>query len=208
MTPINRLPESWINKIFDRFHGRFGNAFAAKWQTGRINANGIDEGILNAKKVWAEDLAGYSPEEITRGLQTRYDFPPSVDEFMKACRPSLDYERAFTEAIEQMALRKTGKDRWSNPAIFWAAAKLGGDLTNFPYPAIKGRWKSALDKATEEIRNGDLSPEIPPRVRALPAPGKTTVSVEEAKKRFAEIHEILNRKVVSNASSDAVFERD
>lgn len=202
VTPINRLPESWINKIFDRFHGRFGNAFAAKWQTGRIGAGGIDEGILNAKKVWADDLAGYTPEEITRGLQTRYGFPPSVDEFMKACRPTLDYELAFDEAAEQMTLRKTGKDRWANPALYWAAVKLGNDLTNYPYQSIKGRWKAALDKATDEVRNGDLSMEIPPRVKALPAPGKTTVSIEEAKKRFAEIHEILNRKVINKAECE------
>lgn len=178
-----------------------------RWETGRLDSKGFDEGILNAKKVWAEDLAGYTPEEITRGLQTRYDYPPSVDEFMRACRPSLDYERAFVEAVEQMVLRKTGKDRWSNPAVFWAAVKLGSDLTNFPYPAIKGRWKSALDKVTEEIRNGDLSPEIPPRVRALPAPGKTSISPEEVKKRFAEIYEILDRKVVGKACPDTVLER-
>lgn len=202
VTPIDRLPESWINKIFDRFHGRFGNAFAAKWQTGRINANGIDEGILNAKKVWAEDLAGYTPEEITRGLQTRYDFPPDVDKFMKACRPMLDYEHAFDDAVEQMALRKTGRDRWSNPALYWAAVNLGCDLTNHPYQSIKGRWKAALDKAIDGVRCGDLSPEIPPRVRALPAPGKTTVSIEEAKKRFAEIREILSRKVINKTEAE------
>ncbi|WP_090322561.1 replication protein P [Nitrosomonas oligotropha] len=156
------------------------------------------------KQCWGEELdeMGITFEEVRVGLKrciTMYDWPPSFPEFIKSCRPSLDYERAFIEATEQMALRKTGKDRWSNPAIFWAAVKLGGDLTNFPYLAIKGRWKSALDKATEDIRNGDLSPEIPPRIKALPAPGKTTVSVGEAKKRFAEIHEILSRKVVNKA---------
>lgn len=159
--------------------------------------NGVDEGILNAKKVWAEDLAGYTPEEITRGLQTRYEYPPDCDAFMKACRPSLDYERAFAEAVEQMVLRTTGKDRWSNPALYWAAARLGGDLTNHPFQAIKGRWKAALDRAIEDVRAGNLPSEIPQRLIALPVPGKTTVSIEEVKKRFADIHEILSRKVVN-----------
>ncbi|WP_090634970.1 hypothetical protein [Nitrosomonas marina] len=197
MTSINRLPESWINKIFDRFHGRFGNAFAAKWQTGHINKDGVDEGIVNAKKVWSEDLAGYTPEEITRGLQTRYDFPPSVDQFMKACRPSLDYERAFVTAVEQMRRRQDAKDVWENPAIYWAAVKLGGDLNNYPYQSIKSRWHKALDNAVQDIRNGKLPDEVPQKRVELPAPGKTTIPPEEVERRFAKVHEILDGKIIN-----------
>lgn len=153
------------------------------------------------RQCWGEELdeQGITFDEVKQGLKrciTMYDWPPSFPEFIKACRPSLDYERAFLEAVEQMRLRDGGKDRWSNPAIFWAAVKLGSDLKNHPYQSIKVRWKEALDKAIEEVISGVLASSIPPRLTALPSPGKSSVSQEEAKKRFAEIHMILDKKIV------------
>ncbi|MBV6447265.1 replication protein P [Nitrosomonas sp.] len=153
------------------------------------------------RQCWGEELdeQGITFEEVKQGLKrciTMYDWPPSFPEFIKACRPSIDYERAFLEAVEQMRLRDNSKDRWSNPAIYWAAVKLGSDLKNNPYQSIKVRWKEALDKTIEEVRSGIFPSTIPPRLTALPSPGRSSVSQEEAKKRFAEIHEILSRKVV------------
>jgi len=153
------------------------------------------------KQCWGEELdeQGITFDEVKQGLKrcvAMYDWPPSFPEFVKACRPSLDYERAFLEAIEQMRLRDSGKDRWSNPAIFWAATKLGSDLKNNPYQSIKIRWKDALDKAIEDVISGTLPSAVPARLTALPSPGKISVSPEEAKKRFAEIHLILDKKIV------------
>lgn len=153
------------------------------------------------KQCWGEELdeMGITFEEVRVGLKrciTMYDWPPSFPEFIKACRPSIDYERAFLEAIEQMRLRDNGKDQWSNPVIYWAAVKLGSDLKNNPYQSIKTRWKEALDKSVEEVRSGVLPSTIPPRLTALPSPGKTSISPEESKKRFAEIHMILDKKIV------------
>lgn len=82
------LPPEWIEKIFMRLHGRFGNAFLAKFRVGQVDqATGEDVGILNAKQVWAEELAHLSPERITRALQAKYDYAPSSDEFVKAATP-------------------------------------------------------------------------------------------------------------------------
>jgi hypothetical protein len=153
------------------------------------------------KQCWGEELddQGITFEEVKHGLKrciTMYDWPPSFPEFIKACRPSMDYERAFLEAAEQMRLRDNGKDQWSNPAIYWAATKLGGDLKNHPYQSIKVRWKEALDKAIEEVSSGILSSSVPSRLTALPSPGKTSISPEESKKRFADIRRILDKKIV------------
>jgi len=157
-----------------------------------------------SKQCWGEELdeQGITFDEVKQGLKrciSMYDWPPSFPEFIKACRPSIDYERAFLEAIEQMRLRDNGKDQWSNPAIYWAAVKLGSDLKNNPYQSIKTRWKEALDKSVDEVKSGVLPSTIPPRLTALPSLGKTSISPEESKKRFAEIHEILSRKVVNKA---------
>lgn len=158
------------------------------------------------KQCWGEELdeQGITFEEVKHGLKrciTMYDWPPSFPEFIKACRPSMDYERAFLEAVEQMRLRDSGKDHWSNPAIYWAATKLGSDLRNHPYQSIKVRWKEAIDKAIEEVSSGALTSSIPSRLTALPAPGKSTLPREEATKRFAEMHEILNKKIVNTAGN-------
>ena len=196
------LPRKWVDEIFKRFRGRFGNRFFAEFSTGRLTAEKQDEGIMNAKQVWAEELAGFAPEEIKRGLSAQYDYLPDCDKFKLACRPTIDYEQAFCEAVQQMQKRKENKDKWTNPAIYWAAVELGNDLNNYPCQSIKARWRSAFDKAKEKIVKGDLPNSVPQRLVAIPAPGKSTVSKEEAEKRFAEVKAILSKKIINGDSNN------
>lgn len=196
------LPSNWVDQIFKRFHGRFGNRFLAEYCTGIVGEDGQDMGISNAKNVWGEELAGFTPEEIKRGLSAQYPFLPDCDKFKLACRPTIDYEQAFVEAVEQMHRRKTGKDKWSNPAIYWAAAEIGNDLNNHPYQSIRARWKSSFDKAREKVADGRLPNMVPERLVVIPAPGKVTVSKEEAAKRFEEVRKILNKKIVNGDSNN------
>lgn len=191
------LPSNWVDEIFKRFHGRFGNRFFAEYSLGKIGADGQDEGHVNAKRVWGEELAGFTPEEIKRGLSAQYDYLPDCDKFKLACRPTIDLEQAFCEAVQQMQKRKDNKDSWTNPVIYWAAVELGNDLNNYPYQSIKARWKSAFDKAKEKISKGDLPNSVPQRLVAIPAPGKSTVSKEEAEKRFAEVRAIFSKKIMN-----------
>lgn len=182
------LPTAWIERVFERLSALYGSKFADLWR-------GCD--IEGVKSVWAKELAGYSPDEIARGIaacRTR-DWPPTLPEFLKVCRPALDYERAFIEAIEQMRKRETGGDEWSTPAVYWAAVKVGGDLRAYPYPSIKGRWMAALDDAIEGIRTGKLPADVPQRREALPAPGQCSVPPEVAKQRLANIRDMLARKI-------------
>lgn len=197
-TNKEQLPDEWIERIFSRLHGRFGNTFLAKWQIGMNGGNGEDIGIRNAKKVWAEELAGYTVDEIKRGLSSKFDYPPSCDEFSKKCRPAMDYELSFVEACQEMQKRKSSHDSWSSPFVYWAAVKLGNDLNSFPYQSIKSRWIKAINDSIAAIKNGELPNRVPEKITELPAPGKTTVSAEEAAKRFAEVHNILNSKIVKN----------
>lgn len=81
------LKQEWVEKIFMRLHGRFGNAFFDKFRIGQLNANGEDIGILNAKEVWAQGLGHLTADRIKRGLDTMFQHPPSMDEFVMACRP-------------------------------------------------------------------------------------------------------------------------
>jgi hypothetical protein len=82
-----QLPTEWVERIFMRLHGRFGNAFFDKFRVGQLNADGEDIGILNAKQVWAEELANLSVERIKKGLAAKFEYAPSADDFIQACSP-------------------------------------------------------------------------------------------------------------------------
>lgn len=190
----NKLSEKWIDAIFEEFHGRFGNNFLSKFMTGTRDRSGKDAGVENAKNVWAKRLADFLPEEIARGVNTEYKYPPDLDTFKRACRPELDYEAAFHEAIQQMHLRAEGKDEWSNPAIFHAAARIGHDMGN-GYDFIKTRWKTELDKAIYDVSAGHLSKVIAKREKPtglLSAPKRDGKYSEAAIQALAEIDTILN----------------
>jgi hypothetical protein len=81
------LPTEWVERIFMRMHGRFGNQFLDKFRIGQVNAAGEDLGVLNAKQVWAEQLGHLSVERLKKGLDARFSYPPSCDDFEMACRP-------------------------------------------------------------------------------------------------------------------------
>lgn len=191
------LPASWVERIFQRLHGRFGNQFFDKFRVGQLNARGDDVGIENAKRVWAEELADMTPAEIKRGLSAAFKFAPACDEFRAACRPPIDYDAAYFEAVEQMRARERGEDVWSHPAIYWAAAAVGQfDILSCAYQHIKARWAKALD--IELARRA--WPQIPPRMAALPAPGRTTVSTEQAAENIARLKAMLEGSPLVNRS--------
>lgn len=194
------LPASWVERIFQRLHGRFGNQFFDKFRAGQLNARGDDVGIENAKQVWAEELAGMTPDEIKRGLGTAFKFAPACDEFRAACRPPIDYDAAYQEAVIQLRLRDDGNDVWSHPAIYWAAAAVGQfDILSCAYHHIKARWTKALDI---ELAKREW-PQIPPRMIALPAPGKTTVSTEQAAENIARLKAMLSESRIAGKASAA-----
>jgi len=184
------LPSSWIERIFQRLTAFYGSRFADMWRGCDLEA---------VKSIWAQELAGFTKDELATGIAAcrGLEWPPTLPTFMKLCRPPLDYERAFNEAVEQMRRRETGEDRWSMPAIYWAAVKIGTDLRALPYASLKGRWQAALDEAIDGIRSGKLPAEIPQRHNALPAPSQCSVPPEIARQRIADIREMLARKMVA-----------
>ena len=83
-----QLPSEWIDRIFMRLHGRFGNNFGDKFKSGQKDSYGNDLGVLNAKQVWAEELAGITPDRIKNALLHNYDYAPSCDQFKAQCKTS------------------------------------------------------------------------------------------------------------------------
>jgi hypothetical protein len=182
--------------LIDHLFNKLDGLYPHRWRSAFANQHAI----ANWRQAWAEGFAeeGITMAEIKRGIaecRRLFDWPPSFAEFVKACRPALDYERAYEEAVEQMRRRDAGEDSWSTPAVYWAATKLGVDLLAHPYQSIKGRWHAALDEAIEGIRTGKLPAAVPKRREALPAPGQCSVPPEVAKQRLAGIRDMLARKM-------------
>ena len=186
------LPKELIERLFAKFGAFYGRHFADMW---------AGQNPETVKEVWAEELSNFSREELGRGFEAakRNKFPPTLPEFMALCRPPLDYEAAYHEAVTQMRLRhdgdrhkRYGADTWSNPAIYWAAAAIGGDIQTHQYTAMKSRWKAALDEA---LANPNPVPDYSP---AIPAPGKVITPPDEARKKIMGLVEILAAKTSVN----------
>ena len=161
-TLINSLPESWVERLFDRMLLSFGKKFTDQW------------GGTDAQKLfdfWAVELAGYSGEELKRGLKSMedQDWPPSLPQFKKMCRPPVDTVHAYYEAISGLQARAKGEiGTWSHPAIYWAATGMTFDLLNQTFSMVKQRWEKALG---DQMEKGAWEP-VPPAFIALAAPGK------------------------------------
>lgn len=159
----------WVDRLFGRFSAMYGARFADMW-------GGVELSVVKA--VWADDLSAMTTDEIARGVAAckQAKFPPTLPEFVSMCRPQIDAESAFNEAVNEMSRRDQGGDVWSHPAIYWAAVTIGAfDLRNAAWSSIKTRWSRVFQA---EMAKGEW-PSVPARAIALPAPGATTANPEK-----------------------------
>jgi len=140
----------------------YGKAFLDKWAV--VSAEKL-------KAMWAEKLAGLSSAELKRGVEALEEcvFPPSLSEFRRLCRPPVNYEGLFFEAVrESDRRRRDGSDVWSDAAVFWAAQQMGSALRELPYEKLRARWREALDSARRDVRAGRLADVVPTAPRPAP----------------------------------------
>ena len=175
-TSINAIPDSWVEKLFERMVGLYGNKFLDMW--GKTD-------LLQVKAIWAQELGKLSRDEIAKGANAliNQEWCPTLPQFIKLCRTDIDAVTAYYEAVNGVIAREKGEiGEWSHPAIFWASVKVGSfDLKNQTYSNIKARWERALD---EEINKGQWS-DIPQAQIALPPPA-TPATKDIAEKYLAE----------------------
>lgn len=169
--------------LIDQLFNRLDGMYPQRWRSAFADTNAI----RNWREAWADALVDerITPQQVAdavRACRRKYDWPPSLTEFLKLCSPPVDHEAAFREAVEQMRMRESGADKWSSPAIYWAAVEFGSwELRQATWALVKNRWSRVLD---DKLAEADL-PAIPERREALPAPGKTTVDP-------AKVRELLN----------------
>lgn len=92
-TPINEWLESKESlqgqSFMDHLYNRLDGAYLQKWRSNFQN----EQAIENWRVSWAEafEAEGLKPRDIKAGLdacRSKYDWPPSCAEFIKACSPS------------------------------------------------------------------------------------------------------------------------
>lgn len=177
---IPSLGVDLMDLLFNRLDGAYPNVWRANFKT--------PDSIANWRECWADafDDEGLTPDDVKAGLKAcrrLYDMPPSLTQFVKACRPGItdDAEAMFHRAVAEMTKRRAGREQdWPSAGLFWAAASVGGDLLSVgKYSEIRGRWVAALDA---HGRRTDPIPQTP--AGELPAP---KLSAAEAAVRLQEL---------------------
>lgn len=188
-TSTNALPEAWVERLFERMLLEYGKRFGDQWAQADM-----DKLIAH----WATELAGYSGPELKRGvdaLATR-DWPPTLPEFKRMCRPPIDPMRAYYEAVAGVQARFAGEHgTWSHPAIYWAAMPMAVELREQSFSAVKARWEVAL---ADQLGRGEWEA-IPAPMLALTSPGQSTTSTAKAREA---IKRVLGQVVHKSADGD------
>ena len=172
---------SMVDHLFNRLDG----AYPHKWRSAFSTQQAID----NWSESWVEAFEdeGVTPGDIKAGLKacrSRYEWPPSCAEFIKACKPFADPTVAYQEAVAGLEARAKGEmGLWPHPAVYWAASLLSRELQGQTYAQVKDRWAAAL--------KGQLArtewAEVPPPRLQIEAPGKGALSKEGAAQMLREL---------------------
>lgn len=157
--PQGRPPVEWVEDLFARIAAIVGA------QALEAMCAGVDPALVKAE--WAKGLTGLSRAEVARGLAaTRLrKFPPNLPEFLHLCRPALDPEFAWHEAVEGMREWAGGNAfAWSHPAVFWAAMTMREELRAKPYAECRVAWSRRMAQQWSQLVGWDPIPEPPQRL--------------------------------------------
>lgn len=116
--PEPTMDEADVKNVFRVLHGFYGNLFLSKFATGSVE-NGEDQGIANARRIWAYSLRGYDAETVKLALRrcqsAHPEFPPSCPQFVALCeavrpravwRPATPTQPALAMSEELRAQRR------------------------------------------------------------------------------------------------------
>ncbi|MGI4938358.1 MAG: hypothetical protein ACRYF5_16695 [Janthinobacterium lividum] len=157
--------------------------------------------LVGVKRHWAEKLGAIHNDELKAGvakLDSR-EWPPTLPEFLKLCRPDVESVKAYYEAVAGMEARNKGETgNWSHPAIFHAAVRVGSfDLLQQSFASVRPRWERAL--ADELLKSEWPAIESPALQLESNGPSQASRQAAAAMLRHLEATGITKR---SNASID------
>lgn len=100
---------SLMDHLYNRLNGIYPNKFRSNFRD--------KQAIEDWKQAWAEafDEEGVSPTDVALGIKNcrrMFDWPPSLPEFLRACRPQLEPETAFFRPC--VACRHGCEEKWAS----------------------------------------------------------------------------------------------
>jgi hypothetical protein len=151
-----------------------------------------------AKEVWGGEIAKLMPSMLNRGITKTKggDFPPSLGQFIEACKPTA--EESFYEAQGSMSARSRGLfGDWSCPAVYWAAIAYGSlDLRQAQWNFQGKRWAKFFNDAMAKQEAGLLAvipPPVPVNARLCHEPAKCDPNV--ARDAMEKINSMFKKSV-------------
>jgi hypothetical protein len=185
----------------DRLYGRFASMYMHKWSSHFTSP----QLIADWKKAWSNALIaeGITPRLALEGVErcrTEYPtWPPSEGQFIALCKPPMDYELAFRDAVRELRKRLLNdpdkQPHWPIPALYWATVDFGqGAMIEAIYGQVAARWKKLLDKRLQ----GDC-PDVPKYVPQLAAPvrnaeGEAITSAQAKADALAAMRSMAHRR--------------
>lgn len=141
------LPDNWIDALFARLTGLYGNRFTNMWSN-------IDAKLV--RQTWASELAGVKPAGIKYALDHLPDeFPPTALQFKKIClmrpddSPKITYDAPASPEVRKAILQSMKPANVPGGMKAWAFALQArhdsGDKLS-PYQVTCYRAALGLDK--------------------------------------------------------------
>lgn len=116
--PPKTADEAGVKRVFMVLHGYYGNLFLSKFSTGIVKA-GEDEGISNARRIWAYGLREFDGETVKAALRQCQDrhpeYPPSLPQFVALCSANRARE-TFKPAQPQIGMSQELRSRYAAQA--------------------------------------------------------------------------------------------
>lgn len=179
-----------INQLFTElelaYHNQFHRAFASPQQLGM------------AKQLWLHALADLTPARIVAGGRRAIgdsEYLPNLAALRRYCDPDPqrlglpDVRSAYIEACRASSPKSAYA--WSHPAVYHAGrASDWYFLANTPESVAFPVFRRNYELLIQRLRDGeDLEPPLPP---ALPEHIEQPLSLEERRRRMAELRRELD----------------
>lgn len=111
-------PADTANNVFKVFHGFYGNLFLSKFVNGQTGSDGVDQGVVSARAIWAHGLRDFDLSTVktalARVMDAHPEFPPTLPQFVqlcRACRPREVYRHALPPAAPDPEVSRKARER-------------------------------------------------------------------------------------------------
>lgn len=188
--PLNEWlsPRKALNglSLMDHLFNRLDGAYPGRWRSSFPGAQSVE----NWRNAWVEAFLedGITPPEVKVGIaacRKLYDWPPSINEFIKACRPDRT-EALFIQAQRLVFTPVADRNYAGDAVLYWSIQRFGEHDLKAATNAGGGRWRQVVAEVIDHGRRG-LLPVIPVRREQLPEPGQTSISSAEVDRRIQSV---------------------